>query len=332
MSLIELVVAIAILGVLSALALSAVQQARSVARRIQCVNNLKQIGIALAHYEAEHHVFPPIDLISNYIGPNNYVSSNFYSPFVRMLPMLDQAVLHHAVNFLDSPIDPPAFPANLTVLRVSLGVALCPEDAGNGPAALGHANYRFNLGPTHRFSPGDMFPGSWDGPFTTHRVYRASDFRDGLSNTVAASERLQGDWLRDRHRPGGDYLLTDVGIGSIPDADAALAACRGYGGPITYESRGGESWFFSGLHFTLYNHVATPNDPASCSMDRVVDDLNHRVMHDGSFPATSRHPGGVHCLTFDGSVRFVKDAISLQVWRALSTRQGGEVVDGAFGG
>jgi hypothetical protein len=93
------------------------------------------------------------------------------------------------------------------------------------------------------------------------------------------------------------------------------------------ESRGGESWFVSGFHFTNYNHLLPPNGKGvACAFDGLVEPFGIRVIHAGVFPATSDHYGGVMAGRMDGSARFVADGVAPPVWRALATRAGGEVV------
>ncbi len=110
--------------------------------------------------------------------------------------------------------------------------------------------------------------------------------------------------------------------------DWAMAACASASPDLPIETKSGESWFFSGLHFTNYNHCATPNSRVrDCSFwPTWLPDLHSRTIVEGMFTASSFHPGGVNVLLMDGSVRFARDSIDRSVWRALSTRSGGEAV------
>jgi len=320
-------VSIFIIGVLAALLLPAIQQARAGARRAQCVNNLKQIGLALQGYAATHGVFPPINLITGYLPEGGYYSDYYHSPFVRMLPQLEQTPLFNGINFAGSPTHSEMLWANQTVMMVEVGAFLCPSDVRSPVRGYGRVNYRFNLGPTPHAGPDPKIPLSWSGAFTSHRVYGPSDFGDGLSNTAGASERLQGDWTKGHFRPHGDYYLTDNSFAPTGNQDAAIAACAAAGGSDNHESRGGESWFVMGLHFTDYNHCMTPNSKTpDCSFDSAAEDMHYRTLHQGVITATSLHPGGVNLLLMDGSVRFAKEAMERHVWRAIATRSGGEVV------
>ncbi len=328
-TIIELLVVIFIIGVLAGLLLPAVQSAREAARRTQCTNNLKQIGIALANYESAHGFFPSINAHST---NEQTISSHLFSPLARMLSELDQRPLFNAINFSWIPFSSPALWANQTVMDAQISGFLCPSDSpAQRVPGYGRVNYRFCTGPTPWIAPGDNEPFSWSGAFSSHRFYRPADFPDGLSQTVGASERLQGGWTLDRFKAGGDYLLTKTDtIPHITDpraADWAISVCSS--APMTdpIETEAGQSWFLSGFHFSDYNHCATPNHPwPDCSFYGVLDDdLGWRSVYQGVFSATSRHPGGVNTLTMDGSVHFMANSINISTWRALSTRDRGEV-------
>lgn len=328
-TLIELLVALTVIGVLIALLIPAVQGAREAGRRARCLSQLRQIGLAIQAYASTHQAFPPI-------GPrwfNPIVGSDFvgfrYSPYARMLPELDLAVWFNAINFGPVATVGRSLDANDTVMRSTLAVALCPSDTVAPVPGYGRANYRFCLGPTPRCSsqPGD--PLSESGPFTNWLTLRPADFTDGLSHTVGASERLQGDWTRGVFRQGGDYLLSEQTLDVLDGAaDRANALCDATD-PATNpaDSRGGETWFLSGLTFTNYNHCRTPNPKQrECTYGITADSLHDRSMRNGVISATSRHPGGVNVLMMDGSAHFVADAVELNLWRGLATRSGGEVV------
>ncbi len=205
------------------------------------------------------------------------------------------------------------------------------------PPALGsriwRVNYRFNVGPTPLYAAGSYYPTSQDGPFTVHVCYSAAAFTDGLSSTVGVSERLEGDWTTGTFKLGGDYLYltTAVRPGVSPalwDADQAVRYCSSLSLSLPQESRGGESWLLSGLHFTNYNHCASPNmQIPDCALNTdTVRSLWDRSIEQGVFKASSYHPGGVVASLMDGSVRFFTNGIDLKVWRALATRSGREAV------
>ena len=332
-TLVELLVVVFIICGLIALLLPAVQSAREAARRVQCTNNLRQIGLALQNYVAQQNVFPGINLQTRSIpGTAHFYSSYFFSPIARMLPQLDQNPLYNATNFELPPVQGVAL--NLTVMKTTLGNLLCPSDVQPGVRGYGRINYRFSIGPSPMSAPGSNYPLSMAGPFTSHVVYSTAAFTDGLSTTVGASERLEGDWTRGLFKWGGDYLyLTTAappGISpSLHDPDQAVRYCAALSLSIPQESRGGESWLLSGLHFTNYNHCATPNMRIpDCSLNsNELQFIWNRILEQGVFKASSYHPGGVNAILMDGSVRFFTDGVSVTVWRAVSTRSGGEAVE-----
>jgi prepilin-type processing-associated H-X9-DG protein len=287
---------------------------------------LKQIGLALQNYASTHGCFPAINSVTYRLG-SRVGSGQVYSPLVRMLGELDQAPLYNTFNFSGIPTVGATAVQNLTAMSVSLEVALCPSDSQPPVSGYGRMNYRFCTGPTPWFAPSARLPGSLDGPFTVHYFRAPADFRDGLSNTVGVSERLQGGWVKDAFKRDGDYLLVPGGFSLAHDADQAVAACAAAPIDGSKDTRAGESWALSGFHFSDYNHCAPPNPVSSdCALDQNKEDLHNRTLHAGVFSASSRHPGGVNVLLMDGSVRFVTNGIDLFTWRALSTRSGGEVI------
>ncbi len=335
LTLIEVLVAISIVGFLVGLVVPAVHGAREAGRRIQCLNNLKQIGIALNHYVATHSYFPAINTPTA-TDPGRPIpfSGHVFSPLARMLAELELGHLYHATNFDWIATDAKMLSANRTVMTTGQTLFVCPSDATTPVTGYGRVSYRFSIGPTPYFSPGERVPRSWSGPFSTHRFYRPADFEDGLSQTVGASERLQGDWTKGGFRRRGDYLLAHIRRDPTraDEPDWALAACAVLVPALApHESRGGESWFLSGLHNTNYNHVSRPNSAtADCSFREHPEGIHQRAMHNGVFAASSAHAGGVQTLLMDGSARFVRDSIDLALWRAVSTRSGHEVIPGDY--
>ncbi len=331
-TLIEVLVAASIIGLLVGLLLPAVQQAREAARRVQCINNLRQIGLALNAYVGKNLYYPGINTPTGLDSNGKIYSAHHFSPLARMMAELDQVSIYNATNFTFHPCESIALHANRTIMIVSVGLFLCPSDPPSPVDGYGRVNYRFNVGPTPWLAPGSEDSAPWSGPFTSHRFYRPADFQDGLSQTVGTSERIRGDWIQGQFTTG-DYQLTDTGVDkSIGGADAALRICASASPDLPEESRSGETWFLSGFHFTNYNHCAPPNWRfRDCGFLPNVESLHERFLEEGVFTARSSHPNGVNGTLMDGSVRLIKDSINLAVWRALATRAGGEVIDnGAF--
>jgi len=187
-TLIELLVVIAIIAILIALLLPAVQQAREAARRTQCKNNLKQLGLALHNYEGTHNVFP------------NQASSSMYgySALAQILPFIDQGTLHKKMDFsqplqLGRPWRPRVNPYAVDIVRQPLAALLCPSESGipiytdrNGTDWAG-SNYLVNGGSGLRT---DYCSRKNDGLFWRGSKTRFRDIKDGTSNTVFMAEVL----------------------------------------------------------------------------------------------------------------------------------------------
>jgi hypothetical protein len=300
---------------LASLLLPAVQQAREAARRVQCQNHLRQIGLALHAYQSTHDVYPAGSagaLLSSSVQPHNY------SPLVYLLPYLDKQAIYAAVNFAmkaDGPATDP--PDNTTVISQRIRLFLCPSDPWPSSGPGGRNNYRFNHGSDPVQSPNN-------GAFLAWHWTRPSEFLDGLSTTVGVSERMKGDGNPLVFRIDGDTWKVPLAK-FIADADQYSIICGAI--PATtppHFSDGGASWFHGAFHHTWYNHCRTPNDQiADCTSGQTE-------ATSGLCTARSAHPGGVNLMTMDGAVHFVGDSVHLPIWRALATRAGGEQIDSPF--
>lgn len=327
-TLIELLVVVSIIGLLIALLLPAVQSAREAARRAQCVNNLKQIGLALHAYEAAHGSFP-LNMGAHRIDPERglpwVIGSRVYSALTRILPQLDLHPLYASINFEVEtfPSDRTSvfpFPQNQTAYATRLSVYLCPSDGVETPTTHG-SNYRGNYGVGPMPSTTAENYDSGNGFYTYPGVLGPRSFPDGLSHTVAYSERLRGTGEGSGLAPARDFGDIQVMMYCLDrDADYALQCARLAATRPFPASRGaGLTWFYGDFGCASYNHAQEPNGR--------IPDAILTGPYWGVITARSLHPGGVNACMADGSVRFVGDSTSRAVWRALGTRNGGELVE-----
>ncbi len=325
-TLIELLVVISIIGLLISMLVPAVQAAREAARRAQCQNNLKQIGIALHAYQAANRSFPlnwRNDLYSPEGEPPGTIARPF-SAYTRMLPYLDQQTLHAAINFdiqkHPDRMRPIAFAPNRTAFETRLSVLLCPSDTEEAPTPFG-CNYRGNYGIGPAPDTTAQTFDSGNGFYTFLSILGPQSFADGLSHTVAYSERVRGTGGGETVEPSRDFgNLRVLPHCSGRDADFALQCCRLASTRGFPAFRGaGFTWFPGDFECGAYCHAQEPNGriPDAISMNEWV----------GVVTARSYHPGGVNALMADGSVRFAKDTTARAVWRGLGTRNGDELVE-----
>jgi prepilin-type N-terminal cleavage/methylation domain-containing protein/prepilin-type processing-associated H-X9-DG protein len=325
-TLIELLVVIAIIGVLIALLLPAVQAAREAARRMQCTNNLKQIGLGLHNYEGANGVLPPQHVLSGF--GNTVLWWGSWGPGPRILPYMEQGPVFDSINFSL----PYTSPVNTTAAGLTVSVLLCPSEpkqqvATHGFGLAGVSSYGFCMGDWYVWGG---FSSQFNrSAFTTNASRRWAEFSDGSSHTLLASEvKTYQPYLRDC---GGLSLIKDPN--NIPDPSAGpLDVAPEYsGGPCQLAGSGHSEWIDGHVHQTGFTTAWPPNKRTPGGATRVDSDLSGvREMHGGptfaAITARSHHPGGVNALFGDGSAKFVKSTIDGRTWRALGTIAGGEVV------
>jgi prepilin-type N-terminal cleavage/methylation domain-containing protein/prepilin-type processing-associated H-X9-DG protein len=334
-TLIELLVVIAIIAVLIALLLPAVQAAREAARRAQCINNLKQVGVAMHNYHQATGSLPP--------GGMAIVDGTWQ---LFILPYMELNTLYNAYN-QDGTYEIPGSGGvkntdsnlryggivQLTVTSARINSLTCPSDiinqagypSGVASMPVSFHNYVVNFGSFGYYQQlstapnnygGSTYatpfpPGNWTGaPFSDAepsyyparlQVSTAASITDGLSNTLMNSECVQG------HANGSNQDLR----GFTWWGEAAT-----FSGWLAPNSPLPDIEESSGYCAALYPAIFAPNPPCTTS-----NGTNGVV-----YAARSRHPGGVNTLLCDGSVKFMKNSISLPVWRALCSSQGSEVI------
>jgi len=362
-TLIELLVVIAIIAVLISLLLPAVQSAREAARRAQCTNNLKQIGLAIHNYHSSLDALPPAGSSHIFnVGGDTRVY-NCWSMKSRILPYMEQQALFNSMNFSLNPQWSDSYGSdcggwecsNLTTKAVKVDSFLCPSDSRKGNRGDGtapwttwsssrQANYAENMGGNRWLNGGQpngiayyhgSSPDSGAGynEAALRQTLTFSNISDGLSSTALFSEMVKGDGTG----PGDSadslgmvYNLKISKTNNISPNKSDIVNAEFLNAKLCDASLD-RNFSWKGERWTIqdpgrggfYSHTQPPNRKNCLYQDTRGVDTR---TWEAMMTASSYHPGGVNVLFLDGSVRFVKSTVDYKTWYAIGTRDRGEIV------
>jgi prepilin-type N-terminal cleavage/methylation domain-containing protein/prepilin-type processing-associated H-X9-DG protein len=364
-TLIELLVVIAIIAVLISLLLPAVQSAREAARRAQCVNNLKQIGLAVHNYVSNQDALPPS-------GSSHFFGGQVHTPWScksRILPFLEQQNAFNAINFSLDPewsngygvdVQSGWEASNVTVKSIRIASFVCPSDSrkGNqnnkdatfnlsvptGADVSTVSNYAENIGGNRWFYNGQpngiaYFVGSTPDSgqnyheTATRQTVGLSNISDGLSNTAFWAEFVKGDGIDPQYARDGLGMIYDANIPYIVTGFTSILTAELNNSKLCDQathhnfSWRGERWVTQDpARGGWYSHTGPPNRRSCVYGNGSQPGGVNSFSYEGIITAGSAHPGGVNVLFGDGSVRFIKSSVNYATWYAIGTRAGGEVL------
>jgi prepilin-type N-terminal cleavage/methylation domain-containing protein len=317
-TLVELLVVISIIGILVALLLPAVQAAREAARRMSCGNNIKQMVLATHNYMDALQCMPPAVCMSPSGGGS-------WSVQARILPYVEQANLQNAIDFRYNYSDLANAPQHAQISQMKIKVYICPSEikAVMRPGASQNhhpQNYGINYGTWFVFDAATASTGN--GAFVVNAPLNAKNFTDGMSNTLAFAEVKA-------YQAKLANSSTPATLGASPPN--SIGDVLGYGG--TFGTTGHTEWVDGKVHETGFTAAFPPNTVVKYNnggVDYDVDFISKSESLSSTVPtyaavnARSFHPGVVVSGLMDGSVRSVSNSVTAQIWRAASTRDGGE--------
>jgi prepilin-type N-terminal cleavage/methylation domain-containing protein/prepilin-type processing-associated H-X9-DG protein len=340
-TLVELLVVIAIIGILIALLLPAVQAAREAARRMQCSNQLKQLGLALHNYHDTHKSFPPRG--QGTTGSSDYATNNAgrASAFIALLPYIEQTAMYNRIMAGDSQY-PPGGPGawyGWSVWNNAPATLKCPSDGGVTQQADA-VNYMFSMGDT---ITNNCWATSVRGLFAKRDGVRIAEITDGTSNTIAMSEHLFANFSP---TTGSNLNVKQGIVTSLSGLASSPGTCLGtrngqfYNASVTVKGRTGWKWTDGQAEKLGFTTILPPNSPSCSEPSNSNGDGANTIMS-----PSSNHPGGVMALFADGSTHFISETINTGnlglstvssglspygVWGALGSKDGGEAMSNQF--
>ncbi|MCX7419879.1 MAG: DUF1559 domain-containing protein [Planctomycetia bacterium] len=314
-TLIELLVVIAIIAILISLLLPAVQQAREAARRSQCKNNLKQIGLAFHNYLEANNTMPPAICLPSDDGA--------WSAQTRLLAYLEQGTLYKQIDYRRH------YSSQPNVIRTRIATYICPSEVNDRQSiedglAQYPINYGMNEGTWLVYNPGAPFVSN-DGAFGPNSRISLAGFSDGSSSTLLMSEVK-----------AFQAIVKEAPVPSVapPTNPTVVGALGGSSGADFDPENGHTEWVEGRVHQTGFTTTFTPNTKVPFTTGGTTYDLDYTAAEEGesatptyaAITSRSYHNGIVHSLLADGSVKGINNNINLITWRALGTRNGREPI------